>query len=191
MLVFGSNDVRVASHAASLFKAGWAPLIVFSGGLGNFTRGEWNEPEADIFSRIAISMGVPPGAVLIENKSTNSGENVIFSRALLEREGFAPSSFLIVQKPFMERRALATFLKAWPGKETTVSSPPIPFEAYPNDVISLEDLIHTMVGDLQRVLVYPGLGYQVFQEVPETVMDAYKHLVSSGYTKHMIKEDLL
>ena len=186
IMVLGSNDTRVAQHAARLFIHGWAPLLVMSGGLGNFTKGKWEKPEADIFKDIAIAAGVPAEKIIVENRSTNTGENVRFTRAMLEQHGISPASFILVQKPFMERRTLATFLKAWPGPAFVVTSPPIPFERYPNAVIPLDDLIHTMVGDLQRVMVYPAKGFQTYQAVPEAVHVAYAFLVNAGYTRHLM-----
>src|SRR5580704_11107193 len=83
ILVLGSHDLRVAERAAAIFLQGWAPIIVFSGGLGNLTRGIWDEPEADQFAAIAERLGVPRQAMLIENKSTNTGENILFTQQLL------------------------------------------------------------------------------------------------------------
>lgn len=186
ILCLGSNDTRVASFSGQLFLDAWAPLLIFSGGLGNFTRGSWDAPEAVRFSRIAIEMGVPKENILIEPNSTNSGENIAFTRRLVDSEGLDPSSFILVQKPFMERRALATFKKAWQGKDAIVLSPPISYDEYPNEFISENNLVNTMVGDLQRIKVYPGLGYQEEQEIPVDVWKAYKHLVQQGYTKHLL-----
>ena len=61
VLALGSHDLRVAERAADLYLQGWAPLIVFSGGLGNLTKGVWTEPEADQFRRIAIQRGRSSG----------------------------------------------------------------------------------------------------------------------------------
>src|SRR3569833_138627 len=83
-LVLGSHDTRVAERGAELYLQGWAPLIIFSGGLGRLTKGEWNQPEADLFAQIAIEKGVPQDAILIENQSTNTGENILFTQQLLE-----------------------------------------------------------------------------------------------------------
>lgn len=60
ILALGSHDLRVAERAAELYLQGWAPLIIFSAGLGNLTKGVWTEPEADQFERIAVKRGVPP-----------------------------------------------------------------------------------------------------------------------------------
>src|SRR6201991_4470338 len=77
ILVLGSHDLRVADCGAELYLQGWAPLLILSGGLGNFTSDMWTEPEADKFARIAMEMGVPQTDILIENKSSNTGENIL------------------------------------------------------------------------------------------------------------------
>ena len=187
ILVLGSHDLRVAERGAELYLQGLAPILIFSGGLGNLTKGIWEESEADKFATIAMKMGVPSDAILIENKSTNTGENILFTQKLLKEKGLNPQSFIVVQKPYMERRSLATFKKHWPNKKLVVTSPQISFEDYPNDEIPLEKVINIMVGDLQRIKVYPEKGFQIFQEIPDKVWKAYEQLVGLGYTKHLIK----
>jgi uncharacterized SAM-binding protein YcdF (DUF218 family) len=187
IFVLGSHDLRVAERGAALYLHGWAPLLIFSGGLGNFTQGMWTEKEADKFAAIAIDMGVPGEAIITENMSTNTGENVRFTRKLLEERGVYPQSVIVVQKPYMERRSYATIEKVWPGKKLMVTSPQIPFDKYPTDEIPLEHVINIMVGDLQRIKVYPEKGFQVYQEIPANVWDAYEQLVAAGFDKHLIK----
>jgi uncharacterized SAM-binding protein YcdF (DUF218 family) len=187
IMVLGSHDLRVAQRGAELFLKGLAPLIVFSGGLGNLTKDIWTKPEADQFAETAIKMGVPQEKILIENKSTNTGENIIFTKNILAAKGIDPAKFILVQKPYMERRTYATFKKLWPEKEITVTSPRISFADYPNREISEDDVINIMVGDLQRLKIYPEKGFQIFQEIPEEIWEAYEQLVSAGYTKHLVK----
>ena len=43
-----------------------------------------------------------------------------------------------------------------------------------------------MVGDLQRIKVYPERGYQTYQEIPSDVWEAYEELVRIGYNKHLV-----
>lgn len=186
IFVLGSHDLRVANRGAELYLQGWAPLLIFSGGLGNVTRGIWTETEADRFAGIALQMGVPKEAILVENQSTNTGENVRFTQRLLTERGLDPQSFLVVQKPYMERRSYATIKKHWPDKELLVTSPQIPFSSYATDEIPLERVINIMVGDLQRIKVYPEKGFQVYQEIPDTIWSAYEQLVALGFDKHLI-----
>ena len=187
ILVLGSHDVRVAERAAELFLDQFAPLLIFSGGLGRLTEGLWPEPEADLFAKIAIAKGVPKEAILIENKSTNTGENILFTQQLLLEHELHPQSFIVVQKPYMERRSFATFKKHWPDKDVIVTSPQISFEDYATEEITLEQVINIMIGDLQRIKIYAEKGFQIYQEIPSQVWQAYEQLVRSGYDAHLIK----
>jgi uncharacterized SAM-binding protein YcdF (DUF218 family) len=185
LLVLGSHDVRVAERAVDLFEAGFAPLLVFSGGRGRLTE-DWEETEAQVFARIARKRGVPEEKILIESKSTNTGENVGNVRVLLHEHGLQPTRVLIVQKPYMERRVYATVRKQWPEVEVFVTSPQIAFEDYPNTEISKEDVISIMLGDLQRIPIYAERGFQIPQVIPEDVWEAYERLVELGFTSHLI-----
>ena len=132
LLVMGSHYLRVGQYGARLFLEGWAPVLVFSGGWGNLTRDLWPVTEAEMFAREALKMGVAQEKIVLEKHSTNTGENVALTRALLKEKGIDPATFLLVHKPYMERRALATFQKAWPQKHARVTSTPIAFEDYPS-----------------------------------------------------------
>src|SRR4030095_5772755 len=177
ILVLCSHDKKVAETGAKLYLEGWAPLLIFSGGLGAITSGMWSEPEADQFAKIAIANGVPSTRILIENRSTNTGENILFTRQLLAKKGIDPQRFILVQKPYMERRSFATFRKLWPEKKVLVTSPQVSFAeylaGYANEVLSKDDVISIMVGDLQRIKLYPDKGFQIHQKVPHDVWAAY------------------
>ncbi|GAO42543.1 YdcF family protein [Flavihumibacter petaseus] len=188
ILALGSHDLRVADRAATLYLQGYAPLVVFSGGLGNLTQDMWTVPEADQFAAIAKRSGVPDSAILVENKSTNTGENIMFTQQLLKENGMDPLSFIVVQKPYMERRSYATFMNWWPEKELLVTSPQLSLEEYPSDEIPMERVINIMVGDLQRIKVYPDKGFQIPQEIPDDVWSAWEQLVALGFNKHLIKD---
>lgn len=190
ILVLCSYDRRVAERGAQLFLEGWAPLLIFSGGLGTITKGLWSEPEADQFARIAVSLGVPVEKILVENQSTNTGENVLFTRRLLAERGLDPAKFILVQKPYMERRSFATFKKLWPEKDAIVTSPQVGFDEYLSDYtnpeLTADDVVSIMAGDLQRIKLYPQRGYQIYQEIPADVWAAYESLVAAGYDKHLV-----
>lgn len=188
ILVLGSHDLRVAERGAELYLEGWAPLLVFSGGLGRLTQEIWSETEADKFASIALAKGVPKEAILIENKSTNTGENILFTQQLFKEKAIDPQTFIVVQKPYMERRSYATFKRHWPNKKLLVTSPQITLNSYPNADISLEEVIHIMVGDLQRIKIYPEKGFQIFQKIPAEVWSAYEKLVELGYNSHLVEQ---
>jgi uncharacterized SAM-binding protein YcdF (DUF218 family) len=150
----------------------------------------WSEPEADQFAEVAIGMGVPSERILIENKSTNTGENILFTKQLLAEKQIDPQKFILVQKPYMERRSFATFRKVWPEKEVLVTSPQVSFDqylgGYANKEFSKDDVISIMVGDLQRIKLYAEKGFQIHQEIPPDVWSAYEELVKAGYNQRLV-----
>jgi uncharacterized SAM-binding protein YcdF (DUF218 family) len=190
ILVLCSHDKAVARRGAELFLQEWAPLLIFAGGLGAITRHLWDEPEADQFAAIAVEMGVPRERILIENRSTNTGENVLFTKRLLAEAGLDPRTFIVVQKPYMERRSYATFKKVWPEKDLRVTSPQVSMDeylsAYSHGALTPDDVVGIMAGDLQRIRCYPAKGFQIDQDIPDQVWRAYEELVDAGYDKYLI-----
>lgn len=189
ILVLGSMDTRTAERGADVYLQGYAPIIIFSGGLGKLTKDKWSGTEADLFATIALDKGVPREAIFVENKSTNTGENILFTQQLLKEKNLDLQSFIVVQKPYMERRSYATFKQHWPDKKLHVTSPLLSFEEYPNNDISVEKLINMMVGDLQRIKLYPEKGFQIYQEIPGEVWEAYEELVTMGFNQQLLKRD--
>jgi len=187
IFVLGSHDLRVADHAADLFHRGLAPRVVLSGGFGVRKASPWAKSEAEMFAEVMRQRGVPESALLLESRSTNTGENVRFTRELLAEQGMAVQSVIAVQKPYMERRTFATIRKQWPEVALQVSAPPLDFAAYCDSNIPVRDIIEFMVGDLQRIIEYPKLGFMIPQDVPQAVTQAYEKLVAAGFDKHLVK----
>jgi len=190
IMVLCSHDTRVAERGAELFLAGMAPLLILSGGLGTITRHLMTMPEAEAFADIAEKAGVPRACMLLENRSTNTGENVAFTRQLLEERGLEIRRFILVQKPYMERRTYATFRKVWPEPGIMVTSPQVSMvdylRGYSHPSLTAADVISIMVGDLQRIRVYPGLGFQIAQDIPDEVWRAYEQLVAAGFHSRLV-----
>ena len=176
LLVLGSNDVRIAEYAASLFLQGWVKQVLFSGAFGRLSQGQFSQPEAHIFADIATQKGVPQSAIIIEPRASNTGENIQFCQQLLNTKGLPASSALILTKPYMQRRAYATCKKQWPA--LAVSSAPHAFteQTYPNKIITRQIIIEALLGEIQRIMGYPSKGFMAEQNIPEAVMAAYKKL---------------
>jgi len=184
----GTSDTEVARRAAQLFLEGYGKFLIFAGDSGE-AHGKalvFDKPEAEVFADIAIEMGVSKDKIIIENKSTNTGENILFVKKLLLEKGLDLHSFLLVQKPTMERRTYATFKKQWPEAECFVTSPQFSYEEYTGGIQEKDFILNVMVGDLQRIKEYPVRGFQIQQEIPSEVWVAYNNLVALGYTKYMI-----
>lgn len=188
LLIPGSHDLRVADHAARLFLSGRADFLVCSGGFGKITEGTFDQPEGWLFAARCRDLGVPPERIIVEDRAANTGQNFTFSRAVLAGRGIHPASGLIVCKPYMARRALATAEKQWPRVLWMVDPAPIPFEQYAGPDTPFDQLVELMVGDLQRLWVYADRGFQVPVPVPEAVLMAYARLVQAGYDRFVIPE---
>ena len=186
ILGLGNSDIRCAEHAAKLFLNGYAPLLIFSGKHGRLTKDVFKKTEAEVFADVAIKKGAPKNKILLEVNATNTGENIKFSRSLLEDKKIKVDSVIIVTKPYMLRRAYATFMNFWPGRELTLSSPNVSFSEYCEEK-SKDTFINTLVADTQRIIIYPAMGFQIPQEMPNEVLNAYNELVKRGYTKQLIK----
>ncbi len=187
LLLAGSHDLRVPLYAAKLYHLGCAPLLLCSGGYGKITVGLFHDPEAVVFSRVCTENGVPDSCILLEQKSTNTGENFSLSRNLLRELKIFPKTGIIVCKPYMSARTWATASMQWPEVTWSVNAPPIPFAEYPTADAPIEQEIHLMVGDLQRLSVYAEKGYQVPVSVPDAVLAAYNRLVAAGFDSQVIR----
>lgn len=188
---FGCINDDVAKRSAELYLDGYAPKILFTGGLGRNTLGRWNKSEAERFCDIATELGVPRKDILIENKSTNSGENIDFSREVLAQNNMAVSKILAVHKPYMERRVFAALRKKWPEVTVITASANIDMEDYialtMKQGLDEKEIIETIVGDLQRMDRYAELGFQIKQEIPDNVWTAFDNLVKKGYDGQLVK----
>ncbi|MCE2596295.1 YdcF family protein [Motilimonas cestriensis] len=186
IIVMGSIDVRTAQRAAELMLQGLAPYVVFSGNCGRNTEGLFNKTEAEVFAEVAHRAGVPGSRILLETRATNTGENVKFSMALLAERGIDVDSVILVHKDFATKRAFATFKQHFPDIDARVTGPQLTYTSYPNDIIDKPLFIHTLVGDMQRMKLYPALGYQLAMPIDSEAWRAYQALVAAGFTEQVI-----
>ncbi|WP_406453648.1 YdcF family protein [Streptomyces sp. NBC_00876] len=186
----GSHDLGVADTAADLYKRGMAPLIVFTGATSATTRERMPRGEAVHYRERALELGVPSSAVLVEPKARNTGENIRFSRSLLEETGVHVASVLLISKPYEERRAYATARNLWPEVEIVSASMPITYGTYIDSIGNAHLVFDMLVGALQRLLDYPQQGFMISQSVPVDVVEAYERLCSAGFTSRLVKPDM-
>lgn len=184
----GSHDLGVADTAAELYRRGLVPLIVFTGATSRTTRDRMPRGEAVHYRERALELGVPDGAVLTEPRARDTGENIRFSRAVIEEAGIDVSSVLLISKPYEERRAYATARKLWPGVDVVSASTPMTFEEYVDSIGHARLVIDMLVGALQRLLIYPGQGFMISQTVPGGVTAAYERLCHEGFTSRLVAE---
>ena len=188
---FGCYDEDIPRRCAELWHQGYAPYVCFSGGLGRNTSGIWSKSEAERFAAIAISEGVPEDRIILENKSTNSAENLLFTPKVLAEAGIRAEKIIAVHKPYMEKRLWAAMQVYWPAVCAVYTSPQVTVEehiAHAEAIgMTARGVIETIVGDVQRMELYAEKGYQAAVEIPDEVRAAFDALVEQGYTSQLAK----
>jgi len=124
-IVFGCQNAQrraaLANHAADLYERGYTGLIVVTGGVPDKN----GLTEAAHMRDVLIQRGVPAAAILTEDQATNTGENVVFTRALLEREKGkgAIASVIGVGQVHAARRFVMTLERHWPEVRKMFTAP--------------------------------------------------------------------
>lgn len=186
VLAMGGSDRTVADTAAQAFFEKQAQWLICAGGLGKDTAELLAEPEGVLYARRCVELGVPEDRILVESRSTNSGENFRFSRALLEERKIFPQTGIVASKPYMARRAWATAAMQWSQVRWGVACRKIGLVEYLRQAGDTALVLELMVGDLQRLRVYAGT-YQQPVPVPGPVWAAYERLAADGYDRFVIR----
>ncbi len=110
IMVFGAKTPARISKAVELYKSGLAPIICISGG-HPFYGTDKATTEAEIYKQYATQNGVPETAIIIEDKSITIPDNVWRTLSLLEAKNEMPTSIILVNSPYVQRRGWAQFRK--------------------------------------------------------------------------------
>lgn len=192
LMVLGSHDMQVPQEAARLYaKMPKKPkTVIFSGGIGwrtrGLTEGEVLGSEAEVFreefKKELVKLGmiadeIAKIIILTETNSTNTGDNIKFSKQLLEENRLLPKSVILMQTPALQRRSVATF-KRWFGSEVKCTSYTyMPDVGNMNDG-DLESLAELAVGEIDRISKYgpSGEGFMVEVQIPQEITGAAQRL---------------
>jgi len=112
----GGGAQERLKQAVDLYRAGYAPILILSSGY------VYSFHEADVMRALAIDQGVPASAIAIEDRATNTYENVRFVDEILREHGWR--RILLVSSPYHMRRAMLVWRKQAPQ----VSVVPTPSE---------------------------------------------------------------
>jgi len=105
VLLEGDKEARVP-HACRLLKDGWAPRLIFSGGLRSHKNGSY--PIEDIAMSFHMQ-GIDINSLIIEEKSLQTNEQAINIINLCENEQW--NSIILVASHYHQYRAFLTFLQ--------------------------------------------------------------------------------
>jgi uncharacterized SAM-binding protein YcdF (DUF218 family) len=141
---------RRAEHTAELWKNGFAPNVICTGGLpGRATRSE-----ASACADLLQQYGVPADAILLEEHSRSTEENALEARAIMEANGWRTA--IIVSDGFHLLRASWLFQRV--GIESYTS--PVSFAAV--------NPIQLTVAMVREVLAFHWLAIKFLLNLPVT-----------------------
>lgn len=174
IIVGGCRDINIANYAAELYHTGFAPIIVFTG----YQQREMNMTEADLLAGAARQAGVPESAILREPLASNTGENIRLSADLLAKNNIFPQSVILVHKPYMSRRFLATAEAQWPSPQPQfITRHPATSLIEYSMKQGRGDVFRRTLGDFGRMEPYAKKGYQSAHYIPPEVKNAHKTLL--------------
>ena len=170
---FGHFDTRIPTRCAEAVLAGHAEWIFLTGGIGAGTA-DLRRPEADVF-RDSLKLWFPsldPRRILVENRSTNTAENIRFLREISEAAGLRPllrrRGVILVATPVRMRRVLLTWKKLEPDIPAVCWAPPVDWREesllYAARGMDLET---QMRNECERLVSYPAKGWIAKPRLPD------------------------
>ncbi len=210
LIILGSSIPYLAELGARAFLDGVARELMIVGGIGHSTKylaenirnnpeyrdiAAENRPEADILREVVSkNTGLDVNSIIIENRSTNCGENASQALKVIKERTGIPASVIIIQDPTMQLRTHASFLKAWAGEKTRIISysPFIPHIKAETGSLKLSDNIYGLwsfdrfidlvMGEIPRLrddqegYGPKGKNFIAHVDIPDNVLEAYARL---------------
>lgn len=108
--VYFQRGADRVTHSVQLFKSGYIERILISGGSGKLVAEE--EPEANLFKKAMLMMGIPENRILIENETRNTYESAVQVKTMLIDSSYQNKDLLLITSAFHMRRSMACYKKA-------------------------------------------------------------------------------
>lgn len=214
VILLGSSLISHLEMIATMYHSGRFKQLMIVGGTGHSTKFLYenienyipfhkylnkNKSEADIYSEILKSFyQMPHESILIENQSTNCGNNASYSYKLALENNLEIKSVLLIQDPTMQRRSYASFLKEWKSVQVKFYNyaPFVPelrldssghtyFKEPLDPPWTIERYIELIMGEIPRLrddengYGPKGAGFIAHMDIPTVVLEAYQYLVES------------
>jgi uncharacterized SAM-binding protein YcdF (DUF218 family) len=106
IVLLEGDGLNRLNKAAELYKNGYAPAVVFSGGITDYSYGSY--PFKDCLPKL-IELGVKSEDIIHEDKSLNTKEQAINVNRLAMERGW--KRLILTASPYHQCRAYLTFLK--------------------------------------------------------------------------------
>jgi uncharacterized SAM-binding protein YcdF (DUF218 family) len=113
VVVSGDESQARLSEGIRLFRAGWAPKLIFSGAAEDGVLSN-----ARAMEMTALELGVPPAAVLLEPQAMDTFGNAVYTRRIMLDHGMR--SAILVTSPYHLHRATLTFKSVFQGTDVRI-----------------------------------------------------------------------
>lgn len=177
---FGTFDLALAAFCGELHTRGHARRIVLTGGIGAGTA-DLGRPEADAWRDeiLRTHPQIDPRNILVENRSTNTAENIELTTELLARRhpelafGRGIATALVVASPSRLRRVKLTLHQRLPSLRVWRSLPAADFdrEFALHESKAIAYLPH-LAGEIDRIRDYPARGWIAAEPLPAEISAA-------------------
>ena len=145
----GGYQERV-QHAANLYLGGYSSHLVFSSGF------VFAFQEAEVMRDLAVALGVPPEAIILERQASSTYENVIYTRDIMIENNW--EQLLVVSSPYHMRRAMLTWRKQAPSFQI-ISTPVSESQYYAHERTASLEQIRGIVWEYAAIVVYWWRGW--------------------------------
>lgn len=175
---FGHFDLRIAHRCGELWRAGAAPRILFTGGVGAGSA-DLDRPEAEAFGDYLAAHfpEIPAHAIMREIRSTNTGENIAHSLVQLAAAHWPTRAVALVASPYRQRRVALTWRKRVP--HSAIFNDP-PATTWAKEVALFrakgQDLVGLLPGEIHRLTAYAERGWIEHSPLPPAIQDAVDRL---------------
>lgn len=218
LIILGNCIPFISIEAAKAYKEGIAKKLLIAGGIGHVTQvlrdninkkypdfNTFKKPEADIIAKLLEEeCGIKIEEIMIDNKSTNCGENTKNALKVIKENKYRPKTVLLMQDPTMQQRIDACFKKEWKDEDVKFINYAafIPYVKEANGKIEfvndnlwgmwkMEHFLSLVLGEIPRLLDNKdgygpnGKDFIVHVEIPDSVLKAYDRL--KGDYKELIR----
>jgi uncharacterized SAM-binding protein YcdF (DUF218 family) len=108
VVISGDEALSRYSDGIRLYRAGWAPRLIFSGAAWDGTHSN-----AEVMRGLAVADGVPDTDILVDPNGDDTYGNAVFTRDLMVTHGLR--SAILVTSPYHLQRAVLTFRGVFDG----------------------------------------------------------------------------
>jgi uncharacterized SAM-binding protein YcdF (DUF218 family) len=185
---FGHFDRNIPKRCCDLYLQGMGRKIIYSGGVGAGSADFKNAEAIEFLNYTKVHFPqIPADEIIIEDRSTNTGENIRFSMTKMRElsPGFnfesGIRSAILVATPARQLRVYLT-VKMYLENIRLINLPP---ETTLEENIALfdqknESFAKQLTGELDRLMIYPAQGLCEKIEIPGSVLKAYQQIKSDN-----------